>query len=417
MMNDGVEGTVISAETLLKIVITCCILGSSYAALAFDDDRRISAPNFRLETFLDIKSYEFSKRLNHQWYEADNGWRIASGSLDFDRLYLHSEFKLQQSLSKLLSLKLLHEEATYYDIKPAQRTEIELALTPFTWPFEFSFIGTPTYDKRQSDLGLGMTLGTRPWRFISIRHVQQDIYYNEKNVYDDSEYRRIPEVSQLSAGFQYGPVRFRLKANRDLPLWFQTSSDGTLPLTENFRSHGYDYDATAEYIVGKEDIVGLRFAGFWQEKSESDITQLTRTEQVLYHRLMEVYGIKQVSESVILTPGIQYDEFGDRIANSLAQSSHITVSNTRYDTLQVYSTLSVKHNLNHSWVYGLFIGDANKNRRHNTEAKFRISWHYQSDNGLGHFVSHVSINLDEYAQWDDAADAWNGGGISYQVLF
>lgn len=398
-----------AATRILIPSLTISLLWVNNFALSFDNDYEISSPNFRLETFVDIKSYEISKRLSDQWYEEESGWRVASGSLDFDRLYLHSQFKLQQPLSNLLKLRLKHEEETYYDIKPAQRTEIELALSPFSAPLEFSFIGTPTYDKRQSDLGLAIGLGTRPWGFIQLSHVQQDLYYNEKNVYDQSEYRRIPEVTKLVGGYEYEAFRLKYLLSRDHPLWLQTSDDGQQPLDQNFRSHGHQYDFNLDYVYGDSELVGFRSKGFWQKKSLN--TNTSATQQVLYHRTLESYWLSNLSPEKHLTLGLQFDEFGDRINSTLGSETAL------YDTLQAYGVVENKLNQNASWMYAAFIGDANKKQEHNTEAKLRFSWHYQSDDDLGHFICHVSINLDEYAQWEDAADAWNGGGISYQVSF
>lgn len=398
-----------AAARILIPSLTISLLWVNDFALSFDNDYEISSPNFRLETFVDIKSYEISKHLRDQWYEEESGWRVASGSLDFDRLYLHSQFKLQQPLSKLLKLRLNHEEETYYDIKPAQRTEIELALSPFSVPLEFSFIGTPTYDKRQSDLGLAIGLGTRPWRFIQLSHIQQDLYYNEKNVYDQSEYRRIPEATNFVGGYQYEAFRLKLMVSRDHPLWLQTSDDGQQPLDQNFRSHGHKYDFNLDYVFGDSELVGFRSKGFWQKKSLN--TNNSATQQVLYHRTLESYWLSNLSSENHLTLGLQFDEFGDRIKSTSTSETAL------YDTFQVYGVVENKLNQNASWMYAAFIGDANKKQEHNTEAKIRFSWHYQSDDGLGHFICHVSINLDEYAQWEDAADTWNGGGISYQVSF
>ena len=399
----------LTATRTLILPLAIYLLWTCNFALSFDNDYEISSPNFRLETFLDIKSYEISKLLSDQWYEEESGWRVASGSLDFDRLYLHSQFKLRQSLSKLLELRLRHEEETYYDIKPAERTEIELALRPFSAPLEFSFIGTPTYDKRQSDLELAIGFGTRPWRFIQLSHIQQDLYYNEKNVYDQSEYRRIPEVTRLNAGYKLGPFRLKLNLNRDHPLWLQSSANDQQPLDQNFRSQGHDYDVTLDYIYGDAELLGIRSKGFWQKKSLNTIN--SATQQVLYHRTLESYWLSNLSTKKHLTLGLQYDEFGDRI------NTDPSVKAAVYDTLQGYGVVENKLNDNASWMYAAFVGDANKKQEHNTEAKLRFSWHYQSDDGMGHFLCHVSVNLDEYAQWEDAADAWNGGGISYQVSF
>lgn len=399
-------------------VITICFMGYCANLMAFDNDIRIDNPNFRLETFVDIKSYQFNKIQKDQWYVEDNGWRTASGSLDFDRLYINTQLKLKQPLSNHLTLHVRHHEETFYDIKPAQRSEIELAVTPFSLPLAFSLIGTPTYDKRQSDIGGALTLGSYPWRFIKMSHIQQDLYFNEKNVYDDNEYRRIPEQTRLGAGLNYREWHFRLNIARDQPAWYQFSDAGNTPLNQNFRSHGYEYLGVVDYHYNSNsntELVGIEFKGFHQEKSLSDNSAGNdlKIQQTLNLKSYDAYVLWDLHPNKHFTLGLQFDEF----QNQITDAASTTASSSIYNTLQGYSILNHRQSPTQAFEYAFFLGDADKDRDHNTEAKLRFSWHYQSKDSSDQFICHINFNMDEYNQWEDPNDTWDGGGISYQVIF
>ena len=54
----------------------------------------------------------------------------------------------------------------------------------------------------------------------------------KKNVYDQSEYRRIPEVTKFVGGYEYEAFRLKFLLSRDHPLWLQASDDGQQPLDQ-----------------------------------------------------------------------------------------------------------------------------------------------------------------------------------------
>ncbi|MEC9297114.1 MAG: hypothetical protein VYD28_05490, partial [SAR324 cluster bacterium] len=62
--------------------------------LAFDDAAEISHTYLNQENFLDIKSYQFNKLREEDWYESTGGWRLTGGSLGLDLLYTQLQIRL-----------------------------------------------------------------------------------------------------------------------------------------------------------------------------------------------------------------------------------------------------------------------------------------------------------------------------------
>lgn len=397
----------LTPRCVFSILITLCAINFSFNSYSFDDDYRLNDVDFRSETFLDIKSYEFGARQNHQWNLSPNGWRVAAGSLDFDRLYLHSQLKIKQDLSNRTAFHLHHEERSYYDIKPARRNEIEIEHWPVPSVFSLSVIGTPTYDKRQSDAGLAAKFSRSETQYVKLAHIQQDIYYNEKNKFDESRYHRIPEQTRIISQWQSQRIFFHLSASLDQPLWWRRYDSQNEQI--DFRSHGHRYKVAVNKVLDSQ-LYGLTRELYSQKKSEGNGE--SRVIQSLLHSTYDAYYISDTHDKKSeLTIGLRYDDFENRIIGETDLPSN------QLTTYQAYAYKKSRITQTQSLGYGAHLGDSEKNRDRATEAKLRLSWYYLSLTKNSELVAHINFNMDEYNQWEDANDTWDGGGVTYQSMF
>ena len=85
---------------------------------AFDDASEIHHSYLNQENFLDIKSYQFHKLKEDEWFESLGGWRMAGGSMGLDLLYSHLEVRLPQELSDDTTVLFRAWQEEFYEIKP-----------------------------------------------------------------------------------------------------------------------------------------------------------------------------------------------------------------------------------------------------------------------------------------------------------
>ncbi len=177
----------LSKFTLSCIVFFSFIFGTlPLKVLAFDDAAEINHTYLNQENFLDIKSYQFNKLREEEWYESSGGWRLTGGSIGLDLLYSQLEVRLPHSISEETTVIFLAKQQEFYEIKPF-RYQVEVEWRPYDLA-SFSLLGMPEYDKRKADQGASVTLGKRPWNYLRFQKSFQDLYYNEKNFYDNSYY-------------------------------------------------------------------------------------------------------------------------------------------------------------------------------------------------------------------------------------
>ena len=164
---------------------------------AFDDTSEIHHSYLNQENFLDIKSYQFHKLKEDEWFESPGGWRLTGGSMGLDLLYSHLEVRLPHALSNETTVFFRGWQEEFYEIKPF-RYLVEVEWRPNEWA-AFSLLGMPEYDKRKADQGASITLGKRPWNFLRFQQLFQDLYYNEKNFYDNSYYSPHPMENNMES--------------------------------------------------------------------------------------------------------------------------------------------------------------------------------------------------------------------------
>ena len=409
----------ISIITLFCVVFFSLIFGPlATKLLAFDDASEINHSYLNQENFLDLKSYQFNKLREEEWYESTGGWRLTGGSLGLDLLYSRFEVRLPHALAEETTVIFSAKQEEFYEIKPF-RYLVEVEWRPHDWA-AFSLLGMPEYDKRKADQGVSVTLGKRPWYFLRFQHLLQDLYYNEKNFYDVSYYSPHPKENYLEGAFRWNNWRTRFSHLLDKPF------KQVFPKQDlTFTYKGQDSIAVLDYHYGQQRLAGLSWRSFDIRKRRETTTYTetaspdNRDQQLLYNST-DLYWLHPLSEKLHGTLGLREDRF----RNILRQ---LDLALDNYDfhlwTAQIYGILRQQTAPDRFWEYGLYAGDTDKvtnylsaeqqdKTRRKTEVKLRVSWEFQDVSNKSAFMITTSWNMDDFFN-----DFWDGGNISYQQIF
>jgi len=116
---------------------------------AYDDASEISHSYLNQENFLDIKSYQFHKLREDEWFESQGGWRLTGGSMGLDLLFTDLEVRLPYQLGEEATVYFKARQEEFYEIKPFRYlVEVEWRAIEL---IGLSFLGMPEYDKRKAD--------------------------------------------------------------------------------------------------------------------------------------------------------------------------------------------------------------------------------------------------------------------------
>ena len=385
---------------------------------AFDDSTEINHSFLNQENFLDIKSYQFNKLREEEWFLSDSGWRITGGSLGLDLLYTNLEANFQNKISEEIKVIFLTKHEEFYEVKPL-RYLVEVEWRPDDW-VAFSLLGMPEYDKRNADQGASITLGKRPWNFLRFQQLLQDLYYNEKNFYDNSYYSTHPIESILEGAFLLGNWRTRFSLLDDKPFEKKIPNEQM-----TFSYKGKNISAVMDYHFSKNHLTGLSWRNFdihkRREKTSpnEDASPDNRDQRILYS-FIDLYWLQQLSDNYHGTIGVREDHF----RNFFRQLDLVKNS---YDfhlwTLQFYGIVRHQTSVNRFWEYALYAGDTEKvtnyineenenDKKRKPEAKLRVSWELRDIKNESSLMLTTSWNLDNFFN-----DFWDGGNISYQRTF
>ena len=411
---------------LKQIYKTFCLIlaaGCMQYVRAFDDVRRINPSYHMQENFLDLKEYQFHKLQEEEWYASDNGWRSSGGSIGLDLLYNYLEIKFHKEITPGASVGLHFLQDEFFFIKPF-RYLIDVEWRPFNM-LGLSFVGMPEYDKRYADQGGALTLGRRPWNYLRLQQISQDLFYNEKNFYDDSYYDPHPVEDILEAAVLLGPWRSRIRLQKDYPLKQVFPTEGL-----TFTHLGNEARGVLDYHFRDRALVGVTWQSFNFHKSRetplSSVKEDNRAQQMIYHSA-DFYWLQPYNESLHATIGVRED----RIRNLFRQHQSDEES---YDyhlwTLQLYGILIHKLSANPGWEYGFYIGDTEQAtdyiassvedlRTRRVESALRVSWVLSHLNDEADLVFSTTWNIDEFTTDLDEffRVIWDGGQISYQHTF
>ncbi|MCK5335921.1 MAG: hypothetical protein KAQ67_07155 [Gammaproteobacteria bacterium] len=383
----------------------------SLQSQAFDNDFSINRPNFNTENFLDISYVQFSDQLDEQWYQTENGWRIASHSLTKNLLYTNTEVKLFNELSDSVNIRLNYQQEVYYIEKDIPSPQLEVEIRPYSdYEISFSIIGTAEYQKKNSELGAAITFGKLTSNFLRLSDITVDNYFNEKN---DSLalYLKDPHIRTIETAYQWSPsLNARFKFSDFSPMEFLYNDQVTL-----FEHQGYQYDGFIKYKLNKGNIFKLSIKGFETDKS---ITGTTNQSQQLKYNSIDLKWMTHQQQPYQLTFGFRDDHFTNEIINT-------TNSNIELDylftTRQIYSAIHHPYTTLKAWELGLYLGltkepndfenpGADFSRVY--ESKLTTSWIFHSKNKKSSIFLHLSWDLDGTIK-----DPGDGGGITYQSTF
>lgn len=407
------------AQTVISVCVGLLIsLAWGSQALAFDDDFSINSRIFKPENYLDLQAIALRPSLRRQWWDVENGVLISGASLDSHRLALNSEIRLKQALSSRLDVRLHWAEDSFYKIVPSQRPQFELVYRAIglksDWPLAVSLLGSPAYDKRQSDLGAAVTLGSRPRDFLRIEYLSQDHFYNQKNVFDESSYERTPQVYRILGDYQLTTaLRARFSWGRSRRLEFVDTTEGL-----NFQHASKEVSAYLDYQLDGQAWLGLGYRGLTVKKSRQDLSD-NQQQRVGYEYLDLYYSYHKSAQREWLL-GTRFDLFendlDDLAAASLSQDY-------RFSTWQLYTTYLIQYAPNKAIDLGLYVGDVRERmllgepgqqawNDRLVESKLRVGWELISSDQASRLMIYFSVNLDDVIN-----DPGDGGGMRYVAQF
>ena len=392
---------------LLSILLLPLLHSPAYS---FDNDREIDAVDFNTSIFLDLKAMQFRPALERRWLQAENRFRISGGSISGDKLALRSQLHLKHALSEHADVAIEWQEETFYARKPTLPPQLEIGIHPWPQNVSISVLGTASYDKRQGDLGAAFTLGQRTEDYFRFKWLEQDIFYNEKNVFDDSFYQQRPRVLGIESAYQFNPrwhSRLFWENSRQLKL---VLDDGFFKHESNEVRFALDYHYTARRFSG------IRFRQFSIDKTRTE-NEHTQQQKLNFRSAELLWNLEDSNREY--TYGIIYDRFDDRLQSLTPPSSH-----THYtlSSWQTYASFYSTYTSNMAWGLAIYLAtvteqretlgsDPSKSRNRVTEAKLRLSWEYRSVDEKSTLTFHFSFNIDDLAN-----DLGDGGAISYQLL-
>ena len=385
---------------------------------AFDDASEIHHSYLNQENFLDLKSYQFHKLKEDAWYESPGGWRLTGGSLGLDLLYSHLEVRIPHKLSEETTVLFHASQEEFYEIKPF-RYLVEVEWRPDDWA-AFSLLGMPEYDKRKADQGVSITLGRRPWNFLRFQQLFQDLYYNEKNFYDNSYYSPHPMENYMEGAFRWNNWHTRFSYLLDKPFKQVFPKNG---LTFTYKSE--DSSVVLDYQYGHQRLAGLSWRSFDVHKrrettKSTETASLNNRGQQLLYSSVDFYWLHPLYDTLHGTFGLREDRFRNLFRQlDLAKDSY----DFHLWTLQLYGILRHQTALDRFWEYGLYAGDTDKvtnylstervdKKRRKPEIKLRVSWEFRYLSNQSAFMITTTWNVDDFFK-----DFWDGGNISYQQTF
>lgn len=393
---------------------------SGLPAWGFDGARQISKSYLNPENFFDIQSFSFSKRENDRWYEAENGWRAAGGSLGLDLLYMLLEVKLRHPISESWSVGFEATQEEFYEIKPF-RYLIEIEWQPQEW-VGLSFVGMPEYDKRHGDGGGRVTFGSRPWNYVRLHRILHDVYYNEKNFYDHSTYDDHPVEKVWEGALRWEQWRLRTKISEVRPFIQRFPAD---QLT--FTASAVDSLLVLDWQQSPDQLIGVTGKSFdihkAREAPNTSVREDNRRQRLRYDSL-NLYVLQPLTADWHGTFGVRWDHFRNELRDLLdGQDSE----DFELWTLGGYGELQQSTSPTTAWEYGLYVGNIRKTvdhlpaskddlRERKTEIKLRVNWLVEQPEQQGSLRFISSWDIDSLS-FDSFLGLWDGGSIIYQRTF
>lgn len=397
------------------ILLTAMLVFANSASSASDEYREISDVRLFDETFLDISSNAFRKSLNLVWFDTLSGWRMGGGSTNADRLFLQTHLKVNHQLSEKFYFGFDLEQDDFYTEKPLQPLLLFADVYPFSsTDIGFSFLGTASVDKKESDLGFALTFGRRPTNYLRLSWLSTDHYYNEKNDEDDSYYAESGYTLMLQSSYSFTDRwDLHLDLRRNAPSDYVFDDQ-----VSRFENESYNYKTTIIYHFNQHRFAGIDLRAMNDMRSLAE--PASDEAQDIDYRLVDLYWVNGVDQDYELTIGLRYDDFEEQFRDNLDQANSYDFT---LSTVQAYSALYHDFTTHQAWDLGLYVGWSERDKiylassnpddiNEGVEAKLRTSWEYHSADKVSRLLFSISFNLDDLI--DDPTD---GGGIYFQSQF
>ena len=401
------------SQLLLSFFLLIFLSGISKDLHAFDGATNVDAFHLNRENFLDIQSYLFSAAQDRKWRRAEQGWRMTGGSLGLDLLFLKFQLKLIEQLSRGFSASVRMDHEEFYERKPLN-FEIEVGWQASS-KVTLGIAGQPQFDKRNADYGAFITLGDRQESFLRLHQLRQNLFYNEKNLYDQSTQDPHPIENQVEGTWLGDDWEFGFKWTESLPMKLL---DPTLAL--NFSHEETQQQLLIEHQWNPDWTLGWQWKKFRSEKYR----EVTISPDPSDHRYQEASWSQQIlqadgplAQDWYLNAGLRYDMFRHHLLqlNAVNESEE----NTIY-SYQWFGSMRQLLGNETAWETGIYLGqvdksiinlnDFSKEEDRGPEGKLRISWEVRNDYvGGGALMFTSTWNLDNFAN-----DFWDGGNVTYQ---
>lgn len=409
-MTGGKQGRVRRWQVLL---VALGLWGGS--AQAFDGAMQVEPSYLNPENFLDIQSYQFRPEQERAWRRAAKGWRSTGGSLGLDLLFSQLQVKLRHPLARGFEAALVIDHEEFYEVKPLRYlVEVQWKATE---AIGIGFIGMPQYDKRNADEGGALTLGSPTGSFLRLSHLRQNLFYNEKNFYDDTRQNPHPIENTLQGAWLQGPWEVALKARWDLPMRLE---DPTREFV--FQHEGQEQQALVEFQDAASRFWGWEGRQVAFDKSRaapaSEPEEDRRSEKIRWQsHTLQVDG--RGSGPWAYGLGLRWDAFRNTFTQVGDPASSEDFQLTSWQAFGILREVAPET----AWEYGLYWGSVNKEvtfadpavppeEEPSLQGKLRVSWELLASDEQGSWMITTTWNLDGLPR-----DFWDGGNMTYQQTF
>ena len=262
------------------------------------------------EYYLDMLTLRYDRHWRDAWYARDNVYRLRFGSLNVEQWKLDESLKLAVGLSDRFRFRFWMDAdeglaETWY-----RRSELEFE-GRLSGPYYASIYVSPSFWKRENDIGLGFQRRTETDRFVRVIARVLDFA-------NDFSYERGENIEDEENLYTSQPIEVELEAREEIGATFRFGARGRITnrwekeyrylsdQAEDYVESGYrreglawaEYDITPSLIVGCEARVGE----FWSETSNSETTSwMHRTREIL----PEIYWYPSEEGRMIVHGGLQ----------------------------------------------------------------------------------------------------------------
>jgi hypothetical protein len=399
---------------VIVVVLLTVSMQAGAAPMPWDGSTTLYNIDFKPENFLDINSYQFRPSEEIRWFDVENGWRVTGGSLETNNAYLLTDLRLKRVITPNLNARLRWAYEEFYAPRETDRPLLELELQPSNWPVSVSLLGAPAYAKGEAELGLAASLGLRPWNYVRIAWLRPDYYYNNKNDFDNSYYRREPSQLTVDTAYKWGErYKLRLLWEDNKPLEFVLDN-----LVSVFSYQNQNYQGTFDYQRDASHTLGVAVSGFNTRQSRDDAGTV-RSQNILYYSV-NAYWIRAMDRNREWTIGLRYDDFRNR---ERTPSVPATEFDYLFKTAQAYTSYYLPFAPHQAWELGVYLGQVSEQRdyldttiaspRDNYfEAKLRTGWEVFSLDRSSALTLALSWNLDDLIH-----DTFDGGSVRFRSEF